>query len=1204
MGLREEYERRKREEAAEREQRTQQRMQNTPDRTSIKIENASMNEAARSAHRNERINRRTSQRNTSDSSNAVDYFNRVRAARTSNTTRKPYSVDQYNAPTSTHSIYNQTHEATPVKFDNDALFRMRMQNSPYMNTVNMFQNTPTDNVPQMSEEQINQFNSNYFNPVTSNESVYDDALSMAMQNSPYMNTMNVIQNNIQNATPYSEALAESQRLSEEERRNSQRDYSSIPLADDFEQYSQYVDTTNGMYRDELYEINRPGRHVLESTKNETDYMTDEERQIANYLYQKEGLESFNEYMDTLELSRRSTEAKVQEEQQFADEHPFWAGYESIALSPLKGAGYLEDVFNVATGQDIDQYSTAHLSSNIQSGIREEQLQNIEDGVSNEFGRAAAKFAYSTGMSIGDFLLTSAVTGGNEALSLAIMGTGAAQDSVIESKERGLDDEHALLTATCAGAAEIITEKISIEALFKEGATGTKYILQNILSEGFEEGESDVLNLLADAIINGDQSEFNQNVAEYEKEGYSHKEAVNLVWGDWAAQLGTDMLAGAVSGGVMAGGASTINSIPTMAQNNADRRTGRTVNRNSETRTEIINRGLESEDEHIRQIAQEASEGKISNKKMGELTRAVAGENSIGRAISKSFTDKGFTEESANNYTNAVVKYLSGEKLDTVEQNVIESEVGQSVLNEINEGQYDANYENTIAINDALEMARNTRKSNDRANVETEVSNPQTVTTEAENRAEIATAEAENSNENVVSEKTRPSLSQIAQVRDSQAQVQKAIEEGKNIRVNSSDVAEIVNSTEDGTTVRLNNGMEVDSSQLVFESRDMNRAYENAAKFNDKVVAENYIDSYIKASEANTNGVLTENTFNGFWNMYYEAGENAAQTFDQVTSSLNSNYKDLYNSVVAPNIAMQSAMRMAYAYGENKAARNSAVRASEEQVKAVESFAKILNANVQFTDEKNNTNGYYKDGTIYISRYADKAAVSVFSHEFTHRLKQTSTEGFNEYRDFVVNFLKKEDGRYESLIENLKKNYGELSEEDIQEELVANSTESFLFDKKFAQEVASSNKSLAKKIVNLIDTMLKEIKAAFGERESISAEAIYLESDVEALKKAKKLWLKAIRNAEVNTTENTTKNSLKASEMSSLSAEDKANYEAFSQVISDYRNNKLSTRDHMLVMDYTPEILSQVIGLDNKSIYIQNLYIKTKKLLIEGGYINE
>ena len=66
-------------------------------------------------------------------------------------------------------------------------------------------------------------------------------------------------------------------------------------------------------------------------------------------------------------------------------------------------------------------------SYINSAIRNEVNTIVEDN----WGGVGSS-AYQTGMSMGDFLLNTAITGGNQALSLAIMGTGAAADATILS----------------------------------------------------------------------------------------------------------------------------------------------------------------------------------------------------------------------------------------------------------------------------------------------------------------------------------------------------------------------------------------------------------------------------------------------------------------------------------------------------------------------------------------------------------------------------------------------------------------------------------------------------------------------------------------------------------------------------------------------------------------------------------------------------
>ena len=168
------------------------------------------------------------------------------------------------------------------------------------------------------------------------------------------------------------------------------------------------------------------------------------------------------------------------------------------------------------------------------------------------------FAYQTGMSMADFLFTTAITGGNQTLSLAVMGSGAAADTTIAAKDRGLEDWQAFTLGTVAGIAEVAMEKISLDTLLdsnllREGTL--KYILKNMVAEGGEEVGTDAINLLADILVSRDESEWQKSIDAYVSGGMTEGEALGRAILDQAVTMGLDFLGGAISGGIMSGGAS-------------------------------------------------------------------------------------------------------------------------------------------------------------------------------------------------------------------------------------------------------------------------------------------------------------------------------------------------------------------------------------------------------------------------------------------------------------------------------------------------------------------------------------------------------------------------------------------------------------------------------------------------------------------------
>lgn len=372
-----------------------------------------------------------------------------------------------------------------------------------------------------------------------------------------------------------------------------KEYAALAEKPDFAEKSQYKSTANGQekfnawsgtysnsgFDDIAYDyINRNeearSRQMLSDIQSnasllgldnsERREMTDDEIAAFNYLYAQDTANGDAEhknayaYIDYLtgDLNYRQRAKAEEEWATYAKEHPVGSSAFSVLESPLKGLSYLGQAADYLSDGEIDQNAGYNKFSYINSAIRNEVNTIVEDNWGG-----VGSFAYQTGMSMGDFLLNTAITGGNQALSLAIMGTGAAADATISAKDRGLSDNQAFALGTIAGAAEIITEKVSLDALLDK-TTLTKsamgYFLKNTLAEGSEEVGSDIINLVADVLISKDKSEWQTSIDAYEAEGMTEKEAFWRAVRDQAENMGLDFLGGAVSGGVMSGAGIAIN----------------------------------------------------------------------------------------------------------------------------------------------------------------------------------------------------------------------------------------------------------------------------------------------------------------------------------------------------------------------------------------------------------------------------------------------------------------------------------------------------------------------------------------------------------------------------------------------------------------------------------------------------------------------
>jgi hypothetical protein len=438
------------------------------------------------------------------------------------------------------------------------------------------------------------------------------------------------------------------------------EYAQIPKAEDFEEFAKYVPSkddeskmgfwekmgsrlTGGGYdRDYEYINDENGaraeiKSYISNMRSDSpslwedgsssqeragyDFITDDEVKIYNYIYAKQGKQAAKDYLDTLDLTARAREDDRIKWEQMANENAPLASTLSVLAGQYKPAGYIESVKDYITGQGIDPNSHYNRYSKAQSTVRETVSKNIEDSVEGVWGKVGS-FGYQTGMSMADFLLSLIAGGGNQSFTLAVMGSGAAADTVISAKEKGLDDTRAFALGTLAGAAEVVFEKVSLDHLFKiKSKAGIASKILDVLSqagvEGSEEIFTDIANELADRLISGDLSDYSLTVKSYIDAGLSETEAKKKANVDFAEQLALSGLGGFLSGGVLGAGAVTLNNTI------GTRAIGRDVIRSGDVNSTISEGlNLDVNDPLYRAAAELAMRqtegGKLSARKVGEL----------------------------------------------------------------------------------------------------------------------------------------------------------------------------------------------------------------------------------------------------------------------------------------------------------------------------------------------------------------------------------------------------------------------------------------------------------------------------------------------------------------------------------------------------------------------------------------------------------
>lgn len=281
------------------------------------------------------------------------------------------------------------------------------------------------------------------------------------------------------------------------------------------------------------------------------FMSEAEKNTFNYIYNNEGGAKADEYFESIfaSLAQKGADRVSIEARKFVAENgAIGASLASIPMNFVGAAmGAAENVRNAIHGREVNKY-TAYKNNFAQS---------IRDTVSKDYS-GAGKFLYGTFMSMGDSAVAALMGGAGGAM----LGLSAYNSALADGLDRGLDAKHAQATAVMAGICEMFFEKYSLEGikgLAAHEASNWKEVLVNIakqqLTEGSEEVATDIGNALADYLINGSASEFSQNVRAYMDDGLSESEARTRAAGEFGVNLLMSYAGGALSGGIMGGGAS-------------------------------------------------------------------------------------------------------------------------------------------------------------------------------------------------------------------------------------------------------------------------------------------------------------------------------------------------------------------------------------------------------------------------------------------------------------------------------------------------------------------------------------------------------------------------------------------------------------------------------------------------------------------------
>lgn len=387
------------------------------------------------------------------------------------------------------------------------------------------------------------------------------------------------------------------------------------------------------------------------------YMTDDEVRAYNYIYNTEGKEEADNYMEWLQYA-------LDERQQAAVYNAVAAstakhlqngagGHQvlSVASNILSGAGLLDaagqKLARTVTGSDkpVNYNRPAFTFRSATKGVRDttynylnENYGTVDMGVLGDVGWGEV---YNIGMSMMD---SAAVLGASAVIgpvATVLLGGAAGTDAMIDARERGASDGEAIVMGVLSGAFETLFEEFSLESLVKLSSENSlKAILKNMFKQGMTEASEETWTTLAnngaDIMLMGDLSGFEAHVEEYKDAGLSDAEARKKAWGDVGAQVLMDSLGGFISGGLMGGGSNVYGVIQS---NNAEQLQNVEKQRNIEKLRNIV-KELDAEIEN-NQITGQNEESVIAQiEEMAEKAKQ-SGQNGGTNALSE--TDKALEE---------------------------------------------------------------------------------------------------------------------------------------------------------------------------------------------------------------------------------------------------------------------------------------------------------------------------------------------------------------------------------------------------------------------------------------------------------------------------------------------------------------------------------------------------------------------------------
>lgn len=898
-----------------------------------------------------------------------------------------------------------------------------------------------------------------------------------------------------------------------------REYRSIPQNEDFELMSQF--TNSGVGAD-FRGVNQKqdARDVIAGIlgvfpalyNTQYERMTEEEVKTFNYLYQTRGKDAAEEYIDYLkpQLDSRRTDEFTQSLTDFTGRNAgtaFLGNVASVPLNLLSGIGAL-DVGSQHLMQDITgEYrpinynnpgmmlskgtkairgTTADMITDATGTIQlDEKKHPVLSTILN--GRGLAD-VYQLGMSAVDSRV--AALTGDPVTATILLASSAATSGILDALERGATDEQALQMGMWNGAFEALFEFVEVKNLLKGDPNWVKAMTNQAIKEGVGEGLTSVANNVADGIIMADKSELMQAAAEYEAQGLSEREAYRKAFADMMVDIGWDIIGGAASGGLSAGGYSVIgNEI-------GYRQTGKTIMDADGTAA-------------LRDLAAQVAGADTRAGKISDMVGDNATPRNVGRLynevnktinsrniseISQALQDAGVSKREANKIAGAYALDFNGIELTDTQRELLDSTMKDAKLAEAISG----------AVGQEAFARRNLSLDDFRFGLMQNAAQEATRTNPDGAPRDVAKAEGNSQERNIAA--------------------QSVSEDGRDHIL-----------SDPGKSVEVTGIASVDSGKVSVRLNDGGTAALEDVSFGDdgKAVVFSYFADMGKRSSGVLSG-MSVNTMNEMIGLYdpsvnpdafdFAAGAADAYFYGYEGIPQKKSIKGLTDAQqkIARNLGAMDGMNAARTAQEQIKKKGSETKgdrkgklhfdrkgrkftgARESSLKAMEALSEALGVDIYiFESYQENGKRVYKDrngkvrtapngwydtntGAIHIDlnsgNFGQGTMMFTVAHELTHFIKQWSPEKFRTMANLLMEQYGKKGESVEDLIYDqiakAKRNGRTISREVAFEEVVADSMEAMLTSgdpASFMADLQQKDKTLREKVKNWLQTLVKKLQ---------------------------------------------------------------------------------------------------------------------------------